>query len=202
MAEDFFSDAQTRQAASCKHVFRLHRRLFLLVFAVAVLWQSLLLIDMRLEQYYRELNDSFKVILTLPDNTAPEKLSHLQEFLKNQAEVATVKFVSPSEALNEVRRQNPQLVESLLFMGQNQMPAYFELRLTPTALRNVASLAANLTAEYKGLTPHYNADHARLLFVTGLTVKLLRVSMLLAGLLFLVFMFWWKLIRREGELLI
>ncbi|MBR4592761.1 MAG: permease-like cell division protein FtsX [Elusimicrobiaceae bacterium] len=189
MAEDFFSDAQTRQASSCKHVFRLHRRLFLLVFAVAVLWQSLLLIDMRLGQYYRELNDSFKVILTLPDNTAPEKLSHLQEFLKNQAEVATVKFVSPSEALNEVRRQNPQLVESLLFMGQNQMPAYFELRLEPSATGHLEELAVGWSTYQAGLTPHYNADHARLLFVTGLTVKLLRVSMSLAGLLFLVFMF-------------
>ena len=100
-----------------------------------------------------------------------------------------VKLYSSQDGLEVVRKQNPQLAESLLLMGRNKMPAYFELRLTPPAVRNVSALLANLTSEYKGITPHYNAQHAQLVFVTGLCVKLLRMVMLFAVLLFLAFMF-------------
>lgn len=179
----------TPTATSEKHVFRLHRRLFLLVFAIAVLWQALLLVDTRLGQYHRELADSFKVILTLDGKTDNAALAQMGETINQKADVESVRLFSSKDGLEAVRRQNPQLAQSLLLMGRNQMPAYFELRLVPQAVRNVASLLANLTAEYKGLTPHYNTQHAQLVFITGLSIKLLRMAMLFAALLFFAFMF-------------
>ncbi len=189
MANPFTEEKTTQTAKPQKHIFHLHRRLFLLVFAIAVLWQALLLVDMRLSQYYRALESSFKVILTLDGKTDNAALAHMGETLNQKADVASVKLYSSQDGLEVVRKQNPQLAESLLLMGRNKMPAYFELRLTPPAVRNVSALLANLTSEYKGITPHYNAQHAQLVFVTGLCVKLLRMVMLFAVLLFLAFMF-------------
>lgn len=188
MVSGFSNDKQTKQAAP-KHLFRLYRRLFLLVFAIAVLWQGLLLVDTKLGQYHRALKDSFKVILTLDGQMTNEALSQMGETLNQKNDIAAVKLFSAQDGLEVVRRQNPQLVDSLLLMGRNKMPAYFEIRLTDTAVRNVQALLANLTAEYKGLTPHYNAEHAQLVFMTGLCQKLLRLSFWFAGLLFLAFMF-------------
>ena len=111
------------------------------------------------------------------------------ETLNQKEDIASVKLFSAQDGLSVVQRQNPQLAQSLLLMGRNKMPAYFEIRLTDTALRNVDALLANLTAEYQGVTPHYNAEHAQLVFTVGLCKKLLRLSLWFAGLLFLAFMF-------------
>ena len=189
MAPDFASDMQVKKASAPKPVFRLYRRLFLLTFAVAVLWQGLLLTDAQLGKYYRALQDSFKVILTIDAKINNDQLAQMGETLNQKADITSVKLFSSQDGLEVVRRQNPQLAESLLLMGRNKMPAYFELRLIPTAVHNVESLLANLTAEYKGVTPHYNTEHARLVFVVGLCHKLLRLTLYFAGLLFLAFMF-------------
>ncbi|GEM_PF-1779667 len=189
MSKKSATDKKEQKPVSQKHIFHLHRRLFLLVFAVAVLWQGLLLVDMRLGQYYNELSRTFKMILTIEGKTDNATLQQIGEGINQKADVASVKLFSAKDGLEAVRRQNPQLADSLLLMGRSQMPAYFELRLVPTAVRNVSSLAANLSAEYKGLTPHYNAAHGQLVFATGLCVKLLRMAMLFAALLFLAFMF-------------
>ncbi|MDO5765099.1 MAG: permease-like cell division protein FtsX [Elusimicrobiales bacterium] len=175
--------------AKPKHVGRLYRRLFLLVFAVAVLWQSALFIDMRLNAYYRELSDSFKVIFVVEGSPSNEVLEQMGETLNQKADVASVRLFSPADALESVRRQNPQLTESLLLMGKNKMPAYFELKLADRAVGNVGPLVDNLASEYEKLSPRYNAEHARLVFYTGLCAKFLRLALLFAGLLFLAFMF-------------
>ena len=188
MAHDLFEDQQPKPATQNTRL-RLHRRLFLLVFAVAILWQTLLVAQTRLSQYYDALNRSFKVILTVDTRADNAALAQTGETLNQKADIASVKLFSSADALSVVQQQNPQLAQSLLLMGRNKMPAYFELRLVPTAVRNVDPLLANLAAEYKGLTPHYNRDHAQLLFTTGLCLKLLRMSMSFAGLVFLIFMF-------------
>ena len=189
MAPNFASDMQVQKASTPKPVFRLYRRLFLLIFAVAVLWQGLLLVDTQLGQYYQTLRDSFKVIVTVDAPIANEALAQMGETLNQKADIESVKLFSAQDGLEVVRRQNPQLAQSLLLMGRNKMPAYFELRLVPAAVNNVESLLANLMAEYKGLSPHYNAEHARWVFVAGLCHKLLRLTLYFAGLLFLAFMF-------------
>lgn len=184
---DFF-DKETAPAKP-KHIGRLYRRLFLLVFAVAVLWQSALFIDMRLDEYYRQLSDSFKVIFVVQGAPSNAALEQIGETLNQKADIAAVKLFSPDDALESVRRQNPQLTESLLLMGKNKMPAYFELKLADRAVGNVGPLVDNLASEYKTLSPRYNAQHAQLVFYTGLCARFLRLALLFAGLLFLAFMF-------------
>lgn len=176
-------------SAKPKHILRLYRRLFLLVFAVAVLWQSLLFVDAKLGNYYRELSDSFKVILVVEGRPSNETLEQMGESLNQKTDVFSVRLYSPDDALAEVRRQNPQLTESLLLMGKNKMPAYYELKLSPQAVNNIGPFVDNLASEYEILSPRYNAVHARLVFYTGLCAKMLRLALLFAGLLFLAFMF-------------
>ena len=74
-------------------------------------------------------------------------------------------------------------------MGRNNMPAYFELKLAPKTMGNIRPFVDNLAAEYEELTPHYNAQHAQFIFYTGISLRLLRLSMAFAMLLFLTFMF-------------
>lgn len=172
-----------------KHIFRLHRRLFLLVFAIMVLWQSVLFMDMRLQAYYQALRDSFKVILTVPGKTDNEKLAQMGETLNQKEDILSVQLFSPADGLETVRQQNPQLADSLLLMGKNKMPAYFELHLSDQAINNIRPFVDNVASEYDNITAHYNTQHAQLVFYTGVCAKLFRLSLLIAGILFLAFMF-------------
>ena len=163
--EEFLEEPKTVKVP--KHLFHLHRRLFLLVFAVAVLLQTAVFVNMRLDTYYQALNRSFKMILTVngtPDNA---KLAETGDSLNQKEDITDVKLFSPQDALAEVRRQNPQLADAMLLMGKNKMPAYYELRLSYKAINNIRPFADNLSAEYPFLTPHYNLQHAQLLFYVG-----------------------------------
>ncbi len=182
-------EGKKRAPKAPKQVFRLHRRLFLLVFAVAVLLQSVVFVNMRLGNYYQELNDNFKVLLTVDGETSNEELTQMGESLNQKEDILAVRLYSPQDALEVVRRQNPQLTEALLLMGKNKMPAYFELQLNYKAINNIRPFVDNLAAEYPTLVPHYNLQHARLLFYTGLCSKLLNLAVIFALLLFLAFMF-------------
>lgn len=186
---EFFEGKKPSKTSGSKHVFRLHRRLFLLVFAVAVLLQSVVFVDMRLGNYYREMDDNFKVLLTVNGETDNKELEQMGESLNQKKDIMSVRLFSPQDALETVKRQNPQLTEALLLMGKNKMPAYFELKLDYKAINNIRPFIDNLAAEYPALTPHYNFQHARLLFFTGLCAKLFHIAVIFAVLLFLAFMF-------------
>ena len=185
--EEFLEEPKTVKAP--KHLFHLHRRLFLLVFAVAVLLQTAVFVNMRLDTYYQELNRSFKMILTVNGTPGNAKLAETGESLNQKEDIAEVRLFSPQDALEAVRRQNPQLADAMLLMGKNKMPAYYELHLNYKAINNIRPFADNLSAEYPFLTPHYNLQHAQLLFYVGLCAKLLNLAVVFALLLFLAFMF-------------
>ena len=167
----------------------LHRKLFLLVFAIALLVQGLLGVEKGINDYYHWLADSFKVILTVEGSPTPEQLDGWQAELARQDEVEQVRLFTPQEALAVVRHQNPQLAESLLALGKNQMPSYFELRLKEKAFYNVRALTDDWAARYEHFSVQVSHTHATLLFYTGFAAKLLRGLEILALIGFLAFMF-------------
>lgn len=186
--EDNF-ELEMKEVRTPKQVGHLHRKLFLLVFAVALLVQGWLAVEKGLSDYYRGLAGSFKVILTVDGPAEPAQLEEWGQTLNQKADITSVRLLSPEDALAVVRHKNPQLVESLLQLGKNQMPAYFEVTFADGAMANIEPLVDNLDAEYESLTPHYNLSHAQLMFRVGLYAKLLRALGALALLGFLTFMF-------------
>lgn len=172
-----------------KQVGHLHRKVFLFVFSVALLAQGWLMIEKGLSNYYRQLADDFKVILTVDVPAEPAQLEAWGQTLRQKEAITSVRLLSPEDALAVVRHKNPQLVESLLQLGKNQMPAYFELTFKETAMGNIEPLMDHLDSEYEGLSAHYDLSHAQLLFRVGMYAKLLRGIGALALLGFLTFMF-------------
>ena len=182
-------ELEFKEVRAPKQVGHLHRKLFLLVFSVALLAQGWLLVEKGLSDYYRQLADSFRVILTVDGPAEPAQLEEWGQMLHQQEDVTSVHLFSPEDALAVVRHKNPQLVESLLQLGKNKMPAYFELTFAEDAIANIEPLVGNVESEYEELSAHYDLTHARLLFRVGLYTKLLRGLGALALLGFLTFMF-------------
>ncbi|MBP5429643.1 MAG: permease-like cell division protein FtsX [Elusimicrobiaceae bacterium] len=187
MDELFETDDKKKKVP--KQIGHLYRKLFLLVFAVALLAQGLVIVEKTLTDYYDRLADSFKVILTVDDTADDVTLQQWGQTLSQKQDITSVHLLSSEDALAVVRHKNPQLVDALLALGKNQMPAYFEITLATPALNNIRPFVDNLDAEYESLTPHYNLAQAKMLFYTGLCAKLIRLIGLLSLLAFLAFMF-------------
>lgn len=186
--EDFLQD-KPKKAKGSAVVFRAYRRLFTLVFAVAVLWQGVSFLQMQLSSYHRALAADFKVLLavTLPaDNAA---LAALGESLSAKEDVKSVKLFSPQDALEALKTKNPRLTQALVALGREQMPAYFELKLADRAINNIRPFTQNLAAEYPQLSVKYSAEQADLAFYTGLCLRTVNLAAVFALVLFFAFMF-------------
>lgn len=183
LADDFLADKKKKNAVY------FYRKICLLVFAMAMLWQGILLVDNYAKQYYAQLQGSFKMILTLPANTTDEELNKLGEKLRARVGVAAVGVFNSSAALAAVRRQNPQLVDTMLLLGTHKMPAYLEVYPNAKAVAGLQSFTDNLAVQFPQADVHYNAEHARLTANAGLFCKLLRLVEMVALLALLVFMF-------------
>lgn len=186
--EDFLQEKPKRKKTSAV-VFRGYRRLFVLVFAVAILWQAVSLLQKQLTQYHTQLVHSFKVILTVIQPQKNDVLTALGESLNGKEDILNVKLFSPQDAVAALKQKNPRLAESMVLLGHEQMPAYFELTLSNRAINNVRSFAQNLSAEYPQLSVKYSQAQADMAFYSGLCLRILNIACALALVLFFVFMF-------------
>lgn len=172
-----------------KQVGHLHRKLFLLVFAVALLAQGWLLGEKALRDYHQALQADFKVLLTVEEPVSNEQLEQWGQSLQQKPQITEVHLFSPEDALALVREQNPQLADSLLQIGKNKMPAYFELKLSTAAIHTVGAFTDHLAAQYGPLVPHYHAAQARFISYTGYLLTGIQVMGGLILLALLAFMF-------------
>lgn len=186
---DELFEMEKKEGHRFKSLGHLYRKLFLLVFAIALLAQGLLWVEKGLSDYHQTLQDTFKVLLTLDVPADSAQVEQWGQQLNQQPYITSVRLFSPEDALAIVRHQNPQLVDSLLLMGKNKMPAYFELQFTPAAVQHIRPVVEQLTREYESFNPHYNEQQAKMVYYTGIYSKLLRALGLLALLAFLAFMF-------------
>lgn len=166
-----------------------NRRLFVLIFSLALLWQVVGFIQIQLTQYHRGLVKDFKVIAVVSGVQDNAALNTLGESLNSKTDVHTVKLFSPQDGLAALRSQNPRLVQALVSLGREQMPAYFELRLHARALNNIGSFTQNLAAEYPQLSIKYSQELAKMAFYSGLCLRVINIVALSALMLLLIFMF-------------
>ncbi len=186
--DDFLQDKPKKNKGS-KTVFHGHRRLFALVFAVAVLWQGVSFVQKQLSVYHHALANDFKVVLAVTGQDDNKALSALGESLSTKEDVMAVKLFSPQDGLEALKARNPRLTQALVALGREQMPAYFELKLSNKAINNIRSFAQNLAAEYPQLSVKYSQEQADMAFYSGLCLRTLNLVCVFALVLFFAFMF-------------
>ena len=186
--EDFLQEKPKRSKTTAV-VLRGYRRLFTLVFAVAILLQCVSFLQLQLSRYHRALAEDFKVLLAVTQPTSNQALSELGESLSAKEDVLAVKLFSPQDAMAALKAKNERLTQALVALGYEQMPAYFELKLSNRAINNIRPFVQNLQAEYPQLLLKYSQEQAQLTFYSGLCLRTLNVAVVLALVLFFTFMF-------------
>jgi hypothetical protein len=108
--------------------------------AVAALaGQTLLLVEGQCRRLETALRDDFRVVLFLRAPLDEPKRQVLEEKLRAQPEVADVLYVSPDDGLAALRREDPELVDSVAVVGENPLPGAFEVTPAPEALPRLAA---------------------------------------------------------------
>lgn len=105
----------------------------------------------------RALRDDFRMLLFLRDELAESKQKVLEDKLLALPDVEEARYVSRREALADLRREDPELVQSVSLLGENPLSPAYEVRFAPGGFGNVPrwlALAAPLAdwaeVRYKG----------------------------------------------------
>lgn len=164
-------------------------RSFFFILAVALLWQMISLVQLQISNYHQTLANDFKVILSVSGPLDNETLTGIGEQINAMEEVQEVKLFSPQDGLKVLQGKNPRLIQALLALGREPMPAYFELRLNKSAIASVQALTQQLATQYPQLSVKYSQEQANWVLYSGLGVRTLNIAAALALVFFLIFMF-------------
>lgn len=107
--------------------------------SAALAAQSLLLAEGQCRRLETALRDDFRVILFLRGPLEESKRAVIEEKLRAAPEAADVRYVSPEESLAALRRDDPDLADSVALVGDNPLPGAFEVRPSPEALPRLAA---------------------------------------------------------------
>ncbi|HEX4048938.1 MAG TPA: permease-like cell division protein FtsX [Elusimicrobiota bacterium] len=113
--------------------------MFAFAAAAALAGQTLLLVEGQCRRLETALSDDFRVVFFLRGPMDDSKRLVLEEKLRAEPEAADVRYVSPEEGLAALRREDPELVDSVALVGENPLPGAFEVRPAPEALPGLAA---------------------------------------------------------------
>ncbi|MEQ1919341.1 MAG: permease-like cell division protein FtsX [Elusimicrobiota bacterium] len=113
--------------------------LFALATAAGLAGESLLLAERHCSRLEASLRDDFRVVLFTRASLEEARAKVLEEKLRAAPEVADVRFISADEALSTLKRDDPELAESVALVGDNPLPSAFEVRPTPESLTHLAA---------------------------------------------------------------
>lgn len=85
------------------------------------------------------MRDDFRVVLFMGASLDEPRVKVLEEKLRAAPEVADVRYIPADEALAALKRDDPELAESLALVGDNPLPAAFEVRPAPEALTHLGA---------------------------------------------------------------
>lgn len=115
------------------------RWVFAFAAAASLAAQTLLLVEGQCRKLETALRGDLRVVLFLRGPIDEPKRLVLEEKLRASPDVADVRYVSPDEGLAALRREDPELVDSVAVVGENPLPGAFEVSPAPEALPRLAA---------------------------------------------------------------
>ena len=113
--------------------------LFALAAAAGLAGETLLLAERHCSRLESSLRDDFRVVLFTRASLEEARAKVLEEKLRAAPEVDEVRFISADDALAALKRDDPELAESTALVGDNPLPAAFEVSPAPEALTHLGA---------------------------------------------------------------
>ncbi len=107
---------------------------FAFALAAAVAGESLLLLSAQIAGFEKVSREDFRVSFFLKSELPDNRRQVLEDKLLGLEGVESVRFVARDEALAALRQEDPELADSIAWMGENPLPSAFEVRPRAGAL--------------------------------------------------------------------
>lgn len=168
-------------------VFRGYRRVFFLVFALAMLMQAAVFMQNRIAGALKLVNDDFKIVLALNNaNTQQAKDFHL--FLDGLNGVSSSAVIEPDTVLAALNNRDNSM--SAQAVNPDFLPAFFEIKVKQDVLLNPkAWVQENITDAGKDANVYYKEDQASLALYINAVNKFALIALLSSAFLLLAFGF-------------
>ncbi|UPT73076.1 MAG: permease-like cell division protein FtsX [Elusimicrobiota bacterium] len=102
--------------------------IFALAAAAGLAGETLLLAESHVSRLEESLRDDFRVVFFARPSLDASRAKVLEEKLRAFPEAADVRFVPADDALAALKREDPELAESVALVGDNPLPSAFEVR--------------------------------------------------------------------------
>ncbi len=168
-------------------VFRGYRRVFFLIFALAMLMQAAAFMQNRIAGALKLVNDDFKIVLAL-NNANTQQAKDFHVFLDGLEGVTSVSVIEPDTVLAALNNSNNSM--SAQAVNADFLPAFFEVKVAQDVLLNPkAWVQENITAAGKDANVYYKEDQASLALYINAVNKFALIALLCAAFLLLAFGF-------------
>ncbi len=127
-------------------------------------------------QFEQGLRSDFRAVAFLRPGLDPSRLQITEERLRALPDVAQVQYVSPQQALAHLRREDPEVFESVALLGENPLPPAYEVALGPEAIRSFSDWLARAYAVTEVVEVRYRAAQARAVVQSGLWARYLTLA--------------------------
>jgi cell division protein FtsX len=107
---------------------------FLLAIMAGMAGESLVLVRTQVSRFENLLREDFRVLLFLKNDLPDSQEKVLEDKLLGLPDVSEARFVSRDAALAALRQDDPELVDSVTWMGDNPLRSAFEVRPAAGAL--------------------------------------------------------------------
>lgn len=151
--------------------------LFTLAAAVGLAGETLLLAERHCSRLEQSLRDDFRVVLFLGAPMEEARAKVIEEKLRSAPEVADVRYVSADDALAALKREDPELAESVALVSDNPLPAGFEVRPAPESFTHLGAWldGAQRLAEWSDV--RYKPDQVSAILRLRFYARLLRMTL-------------------------
>jgi cell division protein FtsX len=151
--------------------------LIALAAAAGLAGETLLLAERHCSRLEVSLRDDFRVVLFTKASLEEARAKVLEEKLRAAPEVADVRFVPADEALAALKRDDPELAESVALVGDNPLPSAFEVRPSPESFTHLGAWidAAQRLSDWSDL--RYKAGEVQAILRLRFYARLLRMTL-------------------------
>lgn len=102
--------------------------IFALAAAAGLAGETLLLAEAHCSRLEEALRDDFRVVFFAKPSLDAGRAKVLEEKLRSAPDAADVRWVSADDALAALKRDDPELADSVALVGDNPLPSAFEVR--------------------------------------------------------------------------
>jgi len=168
-----------------RFIGRGHRVVFIFSLLVFLSAEVLFFLKFQTDLLLRNLKEDFSVIVTLEDNTQSGSIEKIENKLKSLPQIYSVKFFSKKKSLDFLKNSEPEFFAQIKNLGENPMPAYFELKLSAFALSDIKGwVEKNLKGKISEISQvHYNFQNAFTILQVNFYKKFLWLVLSLLALL-------------------